>query len=109
MRTLDVAAVELDIRVGDIDHNVECIRDGVARGVAAGARLIVLPELATSFSARHGPTFERDASAVPDHDQTCHRFAAIQGHLLRRFGPRRVEGQHPRGSLVDPITTIATP
>lgn len=48
VRTLDVAAVELDIRVGDIDHNVECIRDGVARGVAAGARLIVLPELATS-------------------------------------------------------------
>ena len=43
-----VAAVETDTVVGDLSHNIESIRDSIRRGANAGARLIVLPELATS-------------------------------------------------------------
>ena len=45
---LRAAALEVDIRIGDVEGNLERIRTALERGAASGARLIVLPELATS-------------------------------------------------------------
>lgn len=43
-----MAAVEVDIQLGDVDSNLQSIYDGMDRAARAGAKLIVLPELATS-------------------------------------------------------------
>ena len=45
---LRAAALEVDIRIGDVEGNLERIRTALERGAASGAQLIVLPELATS-------------------------------------------------------------
>lgn len=47
-RTLRVAAASPDIRLGEVAANFVRIREAVVAAVAAGARLVVLPELATS-------------------------------------------------------------
>jgi predicted amidohydrolase len=47
-RTLRVAAASPDIRLGEVAGNFARIRDAIASAVADGARLVVLPELATS-------------------------------------------------------------
>ena len=47
-RSIRVAACSPDIRVGELGSNLERVRDAVTAAAAAGARLIVLPELATS-------------------------------------------------------------
>lgn len=57
--TLRVAAVEVDVRLGDVEGNLGGIRAALERGAAAGARLIVLTELATS-----GYVFEDAAEAA---------------------------------------------
>lgn len=46
--TLRVAAAEVDIELGDVDGNLGRIRTAIERATARGARLVVLPELATS-------------------------------------------------------------
>ena len=43
-----VAAVTPEIRVGDLERNLATLREALADAEAAGARLIVAPELATS-------------------------------------------------------------
>lgn len=47
-RALLAAALEVDVRLGDVDGNLGRIRAALERGVATGAKLVVLPELATS-------------------------------------------------------------
>ena len=47
-RSIRVAACSPDVRVGKLSSNLERIRDAVSAAASAGARLIVLPELATS-------------------------------------------------------------
>jgi predicted amidohydrolase len=77
-RTLRVAATSPDIRLGEVAANFAAIRAAIAAAVADGARLIVLPELATSgyvFSdpsealaasvSRDDPRWEDLASALP--------------------------------------------
>lgn len=48
MTRLTVAAVSPEIRVGDVDGNLGRLADAIRSAAARGARLIVLPELATS-------------------------------------------------------------
>ena len=47
-RTLRVAAISPDIRLGEVAANVAAIRSAMQEAVAGAARLLVLPELATS-------------------------------------------------------------
>jgi len=47
-RHLTVAAVAHVIVIGDLEINLAAMRAAITQGLAAGARLIVLPELATS-------------------------------------------------------------
>jgi NAD+ synthase (glutamine-hydrolysing) len=46
MRTLTVALAQIDSTVGDLDGNAEKIRAGIERARAAGAQLVLFPELA---------------------------------------------------------------
>jgi predicted amidohydrolase len=43
-----IALAQLDVRLGDVDRNVECARELIRRARAEGADLIVLPELSLS-------------------------------------------------------------
>ncbi|NUT58907.1 MAG: carbon-nitrogen hydrolase [Agromyces sp.] len=45
---LRAAALEVDVHLGDVEGNLGRIRAAIERGAASGARLLVLPELATS-------------------------------------------------------------
>lgn len=65
-KTLRVAALEVDIRLGDVDANLARIRAAIERAAAAGARLIVLPELATSGYAFTDVAEATDASLTRD-------------------------------------------
>ncbi|HEX5857220.1 MAG TPA: nitrilase-related carbon-nitrogen hydrolase [Microbacterium sp.] len=47
-RSVRVAAVSPEIRIGDLEGNLARVRDALADAAARGAQLIVLPELATS-------------------------------------------------------------
>lgn len=47
-RTLRVAAASPDIHIGEVAANLERLRDAITTAVDDGARLVVLPELATS-------------------------------------------------------------
>jgi len=86
--TLRVVGLEVDIRLGDLDGNLARMRSAIERGAAAGARLIVLPELATSGYAfadaaeaassaltRDDPQFDRLCEVVPEDG------AAVFGYL----------------------------
>lgn len=77
-RTLRVAAASPDIRLGEVAANFARVRAAIVSAAAGGARLIVLPELATSgyvFSdagealaasvARDDPRWDDLASALP--------------------------------------------
>lgn len=64
--TLRVAALEVDIRLGDVDGNLARIRSAIERGAATGARLIVLPELATSGYAFRDADEATDAALTRD-------------------------------------------
>jgi predicted amidohydrolase len=48
MARLTVAAVSPEIRIGDVDGNLDSAADAIRSATARGAGLIVLPELATS-------------------------------------------------------------
>jgi predicted amidohydrolase len=48
MTSLRVTAVSPEVRIGDLDGNLERLRAAIIEAVSAGAQLIVLPELATS-------------------------------------------------------------
>ncbi|MCW4385639.1 hypothetical protein OH146_07610 [Salinibacterium sp. SYSU T00001] len=47
-QAVTVAAVSTRVHIGEVERNLGEIREGIAAATAAGARLIVLPELATS-------------------------------------------------------------
>lgn len=44
-RKIKAAAIQFNIKLGDIDANVECVREAVARVAAQGCKLAVLPEM----------------------------------------------------------------
>jgi predicted amidohydrolase len=59
------ACVQFDVRQGDVAANLTAVREGIAEAVAAGAALVVLPELwATSFLAEYDAATLAEATAA---------------------------------------------
>jgi predicted amidohydrolase len=84
--TLRVAALEVDIRLGDVDGNLARIRAAIERGAAAGARLMVLPELATSGYAFTDAVEATDASLMHDDPRLDTVRAALPDGSVVVFG-----------------------
>lgn len=84
--TLRVAALEVDIRLGDVDDNLARIRAAIERGVAAGARLVVLPELATSGYAFSDVSEATDASLTSDDPRLDALCDALPADAVAVFG-----------------------
>jgi predicted amidohydrolase len=61
-----VACCQIAPTVGDLDGNRRLTREAVAEAVAAGARLVVLPELATSGYVFESPEEARACAEPPD-------------------------------------------
>ncbi|MBL8724896.1 MAG: carbon-nitrogen family hydrolase [Planctomycetes bacterium] len=59
------ACVQFDVRQGDVAANLTAVRDGITEAIAAGATLVVLPELwATSFLAEYDAATLAEAAAA---------------------------------------------
>jgi predicted amidohydrolase len=84
--TLRVAAVEVDIRLGDVDGNLARIRTALARGAATGARLIVLPELATSGYVFEGTEEAVDASLTREDPRLAELAAELPSGVVAVLG-----------------------
>jgi predicted amidohydrolase len=94
MTTLRATAVSPEVRIGDLDGNLERIRAAIVEGAAAGARLIVLPELATSGYVFSGPA-EATASALTRDDPRWATIeAAIPEGAVVVLGYAEIEGDH---------------
>jgi predicted amidohydrolase len=85
-QTLRVAAVEVDIRLGDVDGNLTRIRTALERGAATGARLIVLPELATSGYAFEHASEAADASLAREDARLAALGAVLPEGVVAVFG-----------------------
>jgi predicted amidohydrolase len=92
MTTLRATAASPEVRIGDLDGNLERIRAAIVEAAAAGAQLIVLPELATSgyvFSARS----EAFTNALTRDDPRWAALeAAIPGDVVVVLGYAEIEG-----------------
>lgn len=95
MRSLRAAAASPAVRLGDVDGNLDRIRDAVRNAAARGARLIVLPELATSGYVfadvdeamraslmRDDPRWEDVSSVLPDGAVAVVGYAERDGDRL---------------------------
>jgi len=69
--------VSPDVVLGDVDGNLERIRTAVAAAALRGARLIVLPELATSGYVFAGRVEAREAALAADDP----RWEAVQAEI----------------------------
>ncbi len=80
-----IACGQLDPVIGDVDGNTELIAATIGEAAAAGADVIVLPELATSgymFADRE----EARAAALSTSDARFAKWAAAVGNSLAIFG-----------------------
>jgi predicted amidohydrolase len=84
--SLRVAALEVDIHLGDVDGNLARIRAAIERGAAAGARLIVLPELATSGYVFRDVAEATDASLTRDDPRLDALRETLPGGAVAVFG-----------------------
>ncbi|BDI23202.1 nitrilase-related carbon-nitrogen hydrolase [Herbiconiux sp. L3-i23] len=75
-RTLRVAAVSHEIRIGDLVANLAAASAALGRAVGAGAEFIVLPELATSGYVFDDKA-EASAVAIPADDHRLRDLAAL--------------------------------
>jgi predicted amidohydrolase len=77
MTSIRVTAVSPEVRIGDLDGNLERIRAAVVEAAALGAQLIVLPELATSGYVFTGRA-EAAANALRSDDP---RWASLEAAI----------------------------
>jgi predicted amidohydrolase len=98
-----VASVQLAPAIGDLEANRALVRDAVARAAAAGAQLVVVPELATS-----GYVFESAAEArslaLPAEDALAPWVAAADEHgivLAGGFAERDGDVVYNSAAIVD--------
>lgn len=63
IRSATVAAWPFDVRPGEVVHNLESAREGLARAAEAGARLLLLPE---KWTTSHLGKFGADLRAASD-------------------------------------------
>ncbi|MDG4668802.1 nitrilase-related carbon-nitrogen hydrolase [Mycobacterium sp. 236(2023)] len=80
-----IACCQLDPVLGDLDANAELIAGAIRDAVAAGADVVVLPELATSGYMFSGSD-EARAAAVSPADPRFAQWAAAVGDSLAAFG-----------------------
>jgi len=79
-RTVRAAAIQFNIRLGDIDANVATVREAVARVAAQGCRLAVLPEVWSSgFAYRE---LNELARRTPELVEEMGRLSAEYGMVL---------------------------
>lgn len=76
VRSLRVAAVSPEIRIGDLAGNLRRIRAALGRAVQDGARLVVTPELATSGYVFRDRT-EAGAASLDRDDPVWGELAAV--------------------------------
>ncbi len=86
-----VATLEMDVRAGDLEGNLEAVVEGVQAAAAAGAELVALPEMwSTGFAAG------LDGSQVTDAEAAVARVAQLSGELelaVIGSGPAAVAGE----------------
>lgn len=108
-RTLRVGLCQLDLVVGDLEGNVALMRDAYARAEAAGADLVVFPELAICGYPPEDlllkPGFVEQSQAA------LHRLAAAcDGHAVAAVGwvdGRRHPGADPHDATDGPWNAAA--
>ncbi|HEX5468351.1 MAG TPA: nitrilase-related carbon-nitrogen hydrolase, partial [Gaiellaceae bacterium] len=66
METVRIACAQLAPKVGEAEHNRSLAREAVRSAVAAGARLVVLPELCTSGYVFESAEEARSLAQPPD-------------------------------------------
>lgn len=111
---LRVAAAQMDVRLGDIDANLERARRLVADAREQGAELVVLPELwSTGYDLEHAPAHAaRNQSAVlPALASLAERYGiCIAGSLLLGDGLGRVRNtavvHGPDGAVISEYAKI---
>ncbi len=80
-----IACCQLDPVLGDLDANTELVGTAIAQAVAAGADIVVLPELSTS-GYMFADTDEARAVALPPSDARFAKWADAVGDSLAVFG-----------------------
>lgn len=80
------AAVATDVVFGDIDGNLLALTENVERGVDSGARLIVLPELATSGYAMKDKQEARRLALRADDPELLRIGNALPHEAIAVFG-----------------------
>jgi predicted amidohydrolase len=79
-RMLKAAAIQFNIRLGDIDGNVEHVREALARAASEGCRLAVLPEMwSCGF---HYKELAELAKRTPEVVEEMGRLSAEYGMVL---------------------------
>jgi predicted amidohydrolase len=79
-REVKAAAIQFNIRLGDIDGNVEHVRKALARAAAEGCRLAVLPEMwSCGFHYKELPAL---AKRTPEVVEEMGRLSAEYGMVL---------------------------
>ena len=79
-RKTKVAALQFNIRLGDVDANVEYAREALARVAAQGCQLAVLPEMwSTGYDYRH---LNELAKRTPEVVEEMGRLSADYGMVL---------------------------
>src|SRR5256885_7328839 len=95
---MDVACVQLAPVIGELEGNRALVRDAIARAAAAGARLVVVSELASSgyvFSSAE----EARACALPAEEALAPWVAAAGEHGVVVAGG---VAQPARGRVLQP-------
>jgi predicted amidohydrolase len=72
-----IACYQLDPAIGDLDANTELISSAIAEAVAAGADIVVLPELVTSGYMLANDTEARTVALTPDSPHFTQWIAAV--------------------------------
>lgn len=92
-RELRVAACSPDIRVGELADNLDRLRDAMTDAAAAGAQLIVLPELATSGYVFDDAGEARSAALTRDDDRWAALHAVLPDGALAVVGYAESDGE----------------
>jgi predicted amidohydrolase len=104
---LRAAALEVDVRLGDVEGNLERLRSALERGAASGAHLLVLPELATSGYVFDDAAEAAQAALTRDDPRLDALRAALPDDVVAVFGYLERDGDRLYNSAVV-ITRDAT-
>ena len=92
MTTLRIATCQYEPRIGEVDHNRELAVAQLGKAAAAGAHLVVLPELGSS-----GYVFSSDAEVDATSETANGRFVDAVARVCREHAMHVVAGINERG------------